>query len=227
VIVMVSQRALNTLLAPGSERSKRVRTAHGSASSAIGQALADDAPVSGNDLDCTLIAAVAAGDETAFNEIHARYYSRVARFTGRMTGRSELAAEITNDTLWAIWRCARSFKGNSKASTWILGIAYHICSKALSRSRRREAHEPRMEDFIEPAYEPWSDGDNREWVGAAIIRLPQEQRKALYLFYQVGYSCEEIAAMVDCPINTVKTRMYHGRRTLRRLLSESRGSAVA
>jgi RNA polymerase sigma-70 factor, ECF subfamily len=179
--------------------------------------------VSGTDLDRTLIAAIAAGNEAAFNEIHTRYYRRVARFTRRITRCSELTAEITNDTLWAIWRCAPSFKGSSRVSTWIMGIAYHIGLRALHRSRRREAHEEPMRDFIEAAHEPWSDGNDREWVAAALVQLAEEQRTVLELFYRFGHSCEEIAEMVDCPANTVKTRMYHGRRKMRRLLPHLAG----
>jgi RNA polymerase sigma-70 factor (ECF subfamily) len=180
-------------------------------------------PVAGNDLDRALIAAVAAGDEAAFNELHARYYRRVSSFTRRITRCSEQTAEITNDTLWAIWRYAPSFKGSSRVSTWIMGIAYHIGRKTLRRSSRREAHEEPMLDFIEPAHEPWSDGDDREWVGAALVQLVEEQRTVLELFYRFGHSCEEIAKMVDCPTNTVKSRMYHGRLKLQRLLPRLAG----
>jgi hypothetical protein len=105
--------------------------------------------VAGNELDRALIAAIADGDEAAFNQIYARYYPRVARFTRRITGCSELTAEITNDTLWAIWRCASSFKGSSRVSTWIMGIAHHIGNKALRRSSRLEAQEETMLDLIE------------------------------------------------------------------------------
>jgi RNA polymerase sigma-70 factor, ECF subfamily len=176
-----------------------------------------------DDQDRTLIAAIAAGDRDAFNEIHARYYHRVAPFIRRITRCSELTEEITNDTLWAIWRCAPSFKGGSRVSTWIMGIAYRIGSKTLYRSRRREAHEGPMLDFIEAAHEPWSDGDDREWVGAALVQLADDQRTALELFYRFGHSCEEIAEMVDCPANTVKSRMHHGRLKMRRLLPRLAG----
>lgn len=182
--------------------------------------LAEDA---GNDSDRILIAAIAAGDEGAFNEIHARYHRRVARFTRRITRCSELRAEITNDTFWAIWRCAASFKGSSKVSTWIMGIAYHIGLTTLQRSRSREAYEEPMGEFIEAAYEPWSDSNDRDWVGAALVQLTEEQRTVLELFYRFGHSCEEIAEMVDCPANTVKTRMYHGRRKMQRLLPRLAG----
>jgi len=179
--------------------------------------------IAGNDSDRALIAAIAVGDEAAFNEIHARYYPRVARFTRRITHCSDQVAEITNDTLWAIWRCAPSFKGGSRVSTWIMGIAYHIGSKTLRSSSRREAHEAPMRDFIEAAHEPWSDGDDRDWVGAALIQLAEEQRTVLELFYRFGHSCEEIAEMVDCPTNTVKSRMFQGRRNMQRLLPRLAG----
>jgi len=183
----------------------------------------DSRPVDGNDLDLALVAAIAAGDEAAFNQIYARYYPRIARFTRRITRRSELIAEITNDTLWAIWRCAPSFKGGSRVSTWIMGIAHHIGNKTLLRSSRREAHEEPFLGLIEAAHEPWSDGDDREWVGAALVQLAEEQRTALELFYRFGHSCEEIAEMVDCPTNTVKSRMFHGRRNMQRLLPRLAG----
>jgi RNA polymerase sigma-70 factor, ECF subfamily len=177
----------------------------------------------GDDRDRILIAAVAAGDEAAFREIHARYYCRVARFTRRITRCSELTAEITNDTLWAIWRCAGRFKGTSRVSTWIMGIAYHVGRRTLRNRIRRGEREESLRDLIEETHEPWSESEVREWVGAALIRLPEEQRMVLELFYHFGHSCEEIADRVKCSPNTVKTRMYYGRRKLRRLLPNLAG----
>jgi RNA polymerase sigma-70 factor (ECF subfamily) len=173
-----------------------------------------------NDRDRTLIAAIAAGDEAAFNEIHARYYQRIANFTRRITRCAELTAEITNDTLWAIWRGAPDFRGGSKVSTWILGIACHIGRKALQRTSR---HEELIRDCNAITDESDSESDDREWLGAALVQLSVEQRTALELFYHFGHSCEEIAERVHCPANTVKTRMHHGRRKLRRLLPRLAG----
>jgi RNA polymerase sigma-70 factor (ECF subfamily) len=177
----------------------------------------------GNDRDRVLIAAIAAGDEAAFREIHARYYWRVARFTRRFTRCSELTAEITNDTLWAIWRCASRFKGASRVSTWIMGIAYHIGRRTLKTRSRRGAREEPVRDLMEETHEPWTESEVCEWVGAALVQLPEQQRTALELFYHFGHSCEEIANRVNCSPNTVKTRMYHGRRKLRRLLPSLAG----
>jgi RNA polymerase sigma-70 factor, ECF subfamily len=202
-------------------RPDTAQTAQVSVSSASGKMISGGTPALGavrrNDLDRTLVAAIAARDEAAFNEICARYNGRIASFTRQITRCPELTAEITNDTLWAIWRSAPRFRGSSKVSTWIMGIAYHIGRNRLRRNRRRERHEEPMRD-IEAVYEPWSDGEVGEWVGAALVQLTKEQRTALELFYRFGHTCEEIAQIVDCPANTVKTRMYHGRRNMRGLL---------
>ena len=54
-----------------------------------------------------------------------------------------------------------------------------------------------------------------DWLGRALNGLPTEQRAVLELTYYLGYSCEEIAAIMECPVNTVKTRMFHARQKLR------------
>ena len=132
-----------------------------------GQMKSDGAPAweaaGSNELDRTLIAAIAARNETAFNEICVRYHGRIARFARRITRSSELIAEITNDTLWAIWRCAPSFKGGSRVSTWILGIAYHIGRDGLKRNRRREAHEDSVHDELHSPDEDWLAGPAPWW----------------------------------------------------------------
>jgi RNA polymerase sigma-70 factor (ECF subfamily) len=168
--------------------------------------------------DRTLIAGIAAGDEVAFGEIHSRYYRRVASFTRGFTRRPELAEEIASDTLWIIWRSARRFKGASRVSTWIMGIAYHVSMKTLRTMSRRSEHEQPIRDSIERTHEPGSETEACDWVAAALKQLPEEQRTVLELSYQLGHSCKEIADRVNCPVNTVKTRMFYGRRRLRRLL---------
>jgi hypothetical protein len=71
-----------------------------------------------------------------------------------------------------------------------MGIAYHVGSKTLRSSSRREAHEEPMLDLVEAAHEPWSDGDDRESVGTALVQPAEEQRTMLELFYRFGHSCE-------------------------------------
>ena len=176
-----------------------------------------------NDRDRTLLTAIAAGDATAFREIHSRYYRRVTSFARRITGRYDLAEEVTNDTLRVVWQCAARFKGASKVSTWILGIAYRLSLTTLRAMARRRPRAELLHDPIENAHEPGAEAEVCEWVGSALALLSKEQRTVLELFYGLGHSCNEIAVRERCPVGTVKTRMYQGRRKLRQLLPRLAG----
>jgi RNA polymerase sigma-70 factor, ECF subfamily len=171
--------------------------------------------------DRALLAAIAVGDEAAFGVICARYERRIARFVRGITGRYDLVDEITNETLWAVWRCAARFRGGSEVSTWIMGIARNLSRRTLRRlGQYRLDAQPLLAEEIN---EPPSECDICEWVGLALAQLPVEQRTVLELSYRLGYSCREIAERLKCPVNTVKTRMYHGRRKLRHLLPRFEG----
>ncbi len=65
----------------------------------------------------------------------------------------------------------------------------------------------------------------RDWLLQALAHLPVEQRMAVELCYELGYSCEEIATIMNCPVNTVKTRLFHARGKLQKLLPVLGGSA--
>ncbi|MGH8259502.1 MAG: sigma-70 family RNA polymerase sigma factor, partial [Steroidobacteraceae bacterium] len=119
------------------------------------------------------------------------------------------------DTFWVVWQRAGDFRGASLVSTWVLGIAYRRALKSLKRLRPAVAPD---ESAIEPSEEPWQHAELSEWLSVALARLPLEQRTVLELAYTVGHSCEEIAAIMECPVNTVKTRMFHARRKLKVLL---------
>jgi RNA polymerase sigma-70 factor (ECF subfamily) len=68
------------------------------------------------------------------------------------------------------------------------------------------------------------EDENRQWLGQALAELPLEQRMVMEFSYLMGRSCEEIAQIMQCPVNTVKTRMFHAREKLRRSLPRLAGS---
>ena len=177
--------------------------------------------VSADDLDCELLCATAAGDESAFAVLHSRYSRRVESFTLRITRRRDLAEEVAHETLTAVWRSAARFRRASRVSTWIFGIAHILSLKALRKSNRAVLNVATIE--LEESHDPWLHSEVREWLDAALALLPEEQRTPLELCYRWGQSCQEIAASLDCPVNTVKTRMFHGRRKLRQLLPQLAG----
>lgn len=165
-----------------------------------------------------LLARVAVGDREAFRELYIAYHRRLARFLTRVTRHYEIAEEVINDTLWVVWRKAGDFRGDSRVSTWIMGIAYRRALKTL-RSRKPALLEAvPIENEMLPAPDELGAAETSEWILLAMQRLPTEQRLALEFAYGYGHSCEEIASIMECPVNTVKTRLFHARAKLRALL---------
>lgn len=171
--------------------------------------------------DEELMAAVAARDEAAFRTLYLRYFNRLRQFIVRVTRRPDLAGEVLNDTFFTVWRKAPDFAARSAVSTWIFGIAYRKCLKALERTERWQARYRPMDRDEDPAGgderpEQAADGARlRRRVRESLEDLSPEQRMVFELTHFFGYSYPEIAAVSRCSVNTVKTRMFHARRKLR------------
>lgn len=180
---------------------------------------ADNNAASSNERELRLLSRVAQQDHDAFKELYIIYHRRLNRFISRLTSRHELAEEIINDTMWTVWKKAAGFRAASQVSTWILGIAYR---QALMTFRRANAHpvadEPIGRDAA-IAEDSQRQAETREWLDHGLAQLPLEQRMVIELTYFLGHSCEEIAAIMECPVNTVKTRMFYARRKLKQSLS--------
>ena len=173
-----------------------------------------------------LIARIAEGDRKAFEELYGLYHRRLARFLTRLTKRYEVAEEVINDTFYIVWRKAADFRGDSQPSTWILGIAYRKARNAFRSSSRILAMEnPEAPPPPLTSEESLRSEELRDWLVHALVQLPVEQRLAVELCYELGYSCEEISTIMSCPVNTVKTRLFHARAKLQKLLPALGGAA--
>ena len=175
--------------------------------------------------DGSLLAQIVRRDQKAFRELYMRYLPRLRQFILRITHRSDLTEEILNDTFLTIWEKSCDYAGRSKVSTWIFGIAYFKCLKALERSERWcskhslvSDQETVKLDFNGPDSTAEA-GQLRQRLSGGLMRLSPEQRMVVELTYYFGYSYTEIAAVAKCPVNTVKTRMFHARRKLHEELS--------
>lgn len=174
--------------------------------------------------DARLLARVAEGDRDAFRTLYAMYYQPILRFIRRLTGQLSLAEEGVNDVMLVVWQSGKSFGGRSKVSTWIMGIAFRKALKLLDASRRwsfrfkASDFDAWIEHVEAPPAEAGDGMDLHELLERALARLSPEQRAVVELTYFGGYSYLEIAAITNCPVNTVKTRMFHARAKLRRLL---------
>jgi RNA polymerase sigma-70 factor, ECF subfamily len=157
-------------------------------------------------------------DQAAFRTLYGNYYQRLSRLLARMSVRREDIEEVINDTFWVVWTKASEFRGASQLSTWIIGIAYRRALNALRRAKLRPvADEPFDEDSVSVGSTE-EEETNQQWLSQGLERLPVEQRMALELTYTLGHSCEEVAAILDCPVNTVKTRLFRARETLKQVL---------
>jgi RNA polymerase sigma-70 factor (ECF subfamily) len=173
--------------------------------------------------DLASLARIALGDRSAFDGLYRRYYDRLFRFVLRVTGRMNLVEDVINDTMIVIWRKAGDYRGAAQASTWIFGIAYRKALKAISRELRA----PEVVDELPEIESPPSDTVDRDGLHAAIrqavMQLPPEHRAVVDLTFFSNKSYDEVAQILDCPVGTVKSRMFHARAKLRPLLSQMLG----
>ena len=168
-----------------------------------------------------LLERVKAHDVDAFERLYRIYQPRLARFLINLLKRPQLVEEVLDDTMMVVWQTAGSFRGTSKLSTWVFAIAYRKAIKA--RSRWPDPVEDEERD-TQVSNDPGPDADlERSRVRTALVgamgELSAEQRAVVDLtyFHDLGY--REIAEILSCPVDTVKTRMFHARRRLKRALS--------
>jgi RNA polymerase sigma-70 factor, ECF subfamily len=177
--------------------------------------------------DRELLNKIAGGDREALRALYLIYHRRLTGFLLRFTRRQDMVEEVINDTLYVVWCKAGEFRGDSRLSTWIMGIAYRCALKSVRRRGHQLVTAVPIENESLAAPDELNAAETAEWLALAMQQLSTDQRLTLELAYGQGYSCEEIAEITDCPLNTVKTRMFHARRKLRALLPQLAGSASA
>ena len=169
--------------------------------------------------EARLLRRVTAGELHAFEQLYRAYHPRLTRFLERMTRRPGLVEEVLNDTLLVVWHRAGSYNGASKVSTWIFAIAYRMALKGMRRTDEPlEAGDDERADTGPGPEQQLSRWQLHAALERALDGLSAEQRAVVDLTYFHGIGYREIAEIVDCPVDTVKTRMFHARRRLRALL---------
>ena len=171
--------------------------------------------------EARLIDRIAEGDLRAFEQLYRVYHPRLTRFIVNMVHRPQITEEVLDDTMLVVWNRPTSYNGASKVSTWIFAIAYHKALSALRRHREpvEDKHAETRESLEAGPEQLLGRRQAREALLAAMRELSPDHRAVVDLtyFHEIGY--REIADIMDCPIDTVKTRMHHARRHLKRVLS--------
>jgi RNA polymerase sigma-70 factor (ECF subfamily) len=174
--------------------------------------------------DHELLAAVAAGDTCAFERLYERFERRAFQYALSIVRDRSVAEEILVDTMTSVWDGASRFGGRSQVSTWILGIARHKALDALGRGPKVEAvpleESEELPDDRESAAELLDRHGAATRMREALATLSQDHREILRLAFFEELHYEEIARLLDIPVNTVKTRVYYAKQQLKNRLED-------
>lgn len=182
------------------------------------------------DPDAPLIERVKRGDVKAFEMLVVKYQRRVERLIGRMVRDVDLVQDIAQETFIRAYRAIPNFRGESAFYTWLYRIAVNTAKKALLQLKRdplvtESARMSRDEDDETSRVEnELTDGETPDSilaskqigaaVNAAVADLSVDLRQAITLREIEGLSYEEIAEMMNCPIGTVRSRIFRAREAI-------------
>lgn len=171
----------------------------------------------GDDNEYALLQRIVEGDTLAFEKFYKLYYPRLFRFILRITRQPDHIEELIQETLLLVWEKPERFNHTCKISTWVFGIAYYKALKSMSKAAR-SSNDLNIDEFSETMADPLAtmadNAETQDWLNRALASLPADQRAVVELTFYHGLSYQEIAKILDCPENTVKTRMFHARKKL-------------
>lgn len=173
--------------------------------------------------DDLLVKRVQAGDQAAFNLLVTRYQSRVVALIGRYINDYDEALDVAQESFVKAWRAIGKFRGDAQFYTWLYRIAINTAKNFLAARNRRaydnridihDSEDPSLEARIQDVDSPDAVAESGE-VGSAVLRaveaLPEDLRTAIVLREVEGMSYEDIADKMDCPIGTVRSRLFRAR----------------
>jgi RNA polymerase sigma-70 factor (ECF subfamily) len=183
--------------------------------------------------DAYLVSRALEGDLPAFEKLVARYQNKLIGYSARMLGDQDEAEDVAQEVFIKAYRSLESFRGDSQVSTWIYRIATNLCIDRIRARKRRPQQaysldEPMDKDedkggreiadlSAEPTREVERD-ELRRRVREVMNEMPEKMRTILIMCDMQGMAYDEIAKVLDCPIGTVKSRLFHARADLGRRL---------
>ena len=181
--------------------------------------------------DEELVARSMGGDLDSFNQLVLRWERPIYALAYRVIGREEDARDVAQETFLRAFRALSGFKGQAKFSSWLYRITLNLCRDWIRKEKRTPVSQaPEGVDIIELAGEATPHETIEQLVGRkelgravskAMAMLPEEQRTAIILKEYHGLTFQEIADMLDCPLSTVKTRLYQGLSVVRKQLEDA------
>lgn len=180
--------------------------------------------MSETDIEQRLLEEIAAGSDKAMQQLYRLWQPRLQAFVARRLGDSHDAEDVVHEVMLDIWRQAGRFQGRSRPLTWAMSIAHH---KLVDRQRKHYREDTTDDSSL-------FDGDDETDMSRAInnardaqrlhdclTRLSDAHRGTVHLAFFEELSYPEIAEIIDCPVGTVKTRLFHARKLLKDCLGEN------
>jgi RNA polymerase sigma-70 factor (ECF subfamily) len=181
--------------------------------------------MSEENLDEQLVARAQSGDKRAFELLVRKYQYKIIQLVSRLVGDGD-APDVAQETFIKAYRALKGFQGNSAFYTWLYRIGINTAKNHLvSRSRRPAdqdidiadaelyGHTEHLSDVETPEAQLLTE-EIKTKVAEAIAKLPADLRKAITLRELDGLSYEEIAEIMDCPIGTVRSRIFRAREAI-------------
>jgi RNA polymerase sigma-70 factor (ECF subfamily) len=180
------------------------------------------------DADAPLVERVKQGDVKAFEMLVVKYQRRIERLVGRMVRDVDLVPDIAQETFIRAYRALPQFRGDSAFYTWLYRIAINTAKNHLVAMGRRPTHfnldtqDPEQSEVLSELHdldtpEGFAQSDEiREAINRTIRNLPEELRTAILLREIEGMSYEEIAQTMECPVGTVRSRIFRAREAIDR-----------
>jgi RNA polymerase sigma-70 factor (ECF subfamily) len=180
----------------------------------------------GSAVDLALVRRVQRGDKRAFDLLVSKYQLRLAKLVGRLVWDRSEVQDVVQESFIKAYRALPNFRGDSAFYTWLYRIAVNAAKNHLvTRSRRPPSDDVDITDGdVEDAGvvvadiatpESYAERDQLQAaLGRALAELPEDLRTALTLCEMEGLSYEHIARVLDCPIGTVRSRIFRARRVL-------------
>ncbi len=169
-----------------------------------------------------LLNSIASQDETAFEQFYHRFESRLYRFIQTKLPDPFEAADILNEVFLDVWKQADRYKGQSKVSTWLFSIAHYKTIDKLRKKRPEQISDDKLNHVTDTSPDSIShliDAQNNKDIHYCLETLKPAHRSVMELTFFEEMSYKDIAIVVDCPENTVKTRMFHAKQAMKRCLT--------
>jgi len=190
----------------------------------LGETAAASRVAPGVPSDEVLISRMARGEQAALRALMDRHQVRISRFVRRFVGDRNLVEDLVCDTFFAAWQQAPHFESRSSVATWLMAIARY---KALSARERQTLPTEPLDDVlattvIDSGPQPDAAVERDDWgryLRQCLGSLPAEQAMLIELVYYRDKSIKEVALLMGIPENTVKSRMFLGRKKLAAMLN--------